>query len=216
MQHLIFEGSLVGPEVGGGKFCTRACTEQEHPNESKRKMPSTLACPVKGYHLNFFGTVTVTAKAIAEWASMTTDQTGSGSATTKAHRDSSEYPANLTDSRQGGASAESSASSTRGTDLSKLVEEVASLRDTLTKYISDAGSDAAKTVRDVGQSVTSQIGGAASGVMDAGASMANTASKQTKTFISEIESAARQNPLGAMAGALLVGVLIGLLGRGRG
>jgi ElaB/YqjD/DUF883 family membrane-anchored ribosome-binding protein len=157
--------------------------------------------------LSRYGYVTVTS--IAEWAPMTIDHTGSSSATLKAHRD-------LTDSSEGGAGAESSASPAGTTDLSKVLEEVASLRDILTKYVSGAGSDAAKTVRDVGQSVTSQIGSAASGVMEAGASMANTASKQTKTFASEIESAARKNPLGAMAGALLVGVLIGLLGRGRG
>jgi ElaB/YqjD/DUF883 family membrane-anchored ribosome-binding protein len=142
---------------------------------------------------------------------MTTDHTGSSSATLKAHRSSSEHPVSLTDSSQGVAGA-----STATTDLSKLQEEVASLRDTLTKYVSGAGSEAAKTVRDVGQSVASQVGSAASGVMEAGASMANTASEQAKTFASEIERAARKNPLGAMAGALLVGVLIGLLGRGRG
>jgi ElaB/YqjD/DUF883 family membrane-anchored ribosome-binding protein len=147
---------------------------------------------------------------------MTTDHTGSSSASLKAHRSSSEHPGSLTGSSQGVAGAGSSASSTAKTDLSKLQEEVASLRDTLTKYVSGAGSEAAKTVRDVGQSVASQVGSAASGVMEAGTSMANTASEQAKTFASEIDRAARKNPLGAMAGALLVGVLIGLLSRGRG
>jgi ElaB/YqjD/DUF883 family membrane-anchored ribosome-binding protein len=145
---------------------------------------------------------------------MTTDQIGSSSG--RAHRSSSEHPVSLTGSSQGIADAGSSVSSMATTDLSKLQEEVAGLRDTLTKYISGAGSEAAKTARDVGQSVASQVGSAASSVMEAGTTMANTASEQAKTFASEIERAARKNPLGAMAGALLVGVLIGLLGRGRG
>ena len=145
---------------------------------------------------------------------MTTDQIGSSSG--RVHRSSSEHPVSWTGSSQGIADAGSSVSSTATTDLSKLQEEVAGLRDTLTKYISGAGSDAAKTARDVGQSVASQVGSAASSVMEAGTTMANTASEQAKTFASEIERAARKNPLGAMAGALLVGVLIGLLGRGRG
>jgi ElaB/YqjD/DUF883 family membrane-anchored ribosome-binding protein len=145
---------------------------------------------------------------------MTTDQIGSSSG--KAHRSSSEHPVSLTDSSQSIADAGSSVSSMATTDLSKLQEEVVGLRDTLTKYISGAGSEATKTARDVGQSVASQVGSTASSVMDAGTTMANTASEQAKTFASEIERAARKNPLGAMAGALLVGVLIGLLGRGRG
>ena len=40
--------------------------------------------------------------------------------------------------------------------------------------------------------------------------MASAASEQAKTFASELESVARRNPLGAIAGAVLFGVLIGL------
>jgi hypothetical protein len=36
-----------------------------------------------------------------------------------------------------------------------------------------------------------------------------------KTFASEVETMARKNPLGAMAAAVCVGILIGLIGRGR-
>jgi hypothetical protein len=39
--------------------------------------------------------------------------------------------------------------------------------------------------------------------------------KQAKTFASELETLGRNNPLGAMAAAMMVGVLIGLIGRGR-
>jgi hypothetical protein len=41
----------------------------------------------------------------------------------------------------------------------------------------------------------------------------STATEQAKTFASELESIARRNPIGAIAGAVLVGVLIGVLGR---
>ena len=41
------------------------------------------------------------------------------------------------------------------------------------------------------------------------------AKEQAKTFASELENMGRRNPLGAMAAALMVGVLIGLIGRGR-
>jgi ElaB/YqjD/DUF883 family membrane-anchored ribosome-binding protein len=43
--------------------------------------------------------------------------------------------------------------------------------------------------------------------------MTSLASEQAKTVASELESMARRNPLGAIAGAVLIGVLIGLVGR---
>jgi hypothetical protein len=35
-------------------------------------------------------------------------------------------------------------------------------------------------------------------------------------LVSELEGMARRNPLGTIAGALLVGVIIGMISRGRG
>ena len=46
--------------------------------------------------------------------------------------------------------------------------------------------------------------------------MASSATEQLKTFGTELEDIARKNPLGALAGALAVGVVIGLIVRGRG
>jgi ElaB/YqjD/DUF883 family membrane-anchored ribosome-binding protein len=48
-----------------------------------------------------------------------------------------------------------------------------------------------------------------------GSEIATTAFKQAKTFASELETLGRNNPIGAMAAAMMVGVLIGLIGRGR-
>jgi hypothetical protein len=42
--------------------------------------------------------------------------------------------------------------------------------------------------------------------------MASPASAQIKTFSGEIERIARNNPLGVGAGALLIGVVIGMMG----
>jgi len=46
--------------------------------------------------------------------------------------------------------------------------------------------------------------------------VASSATEQLKTFASELEDIARKNPLGALAGALAVGIVIGLVVRGRG
>ena len=45
--------------------------------------------------------------------------------------------------------------------------------------------------------------------------MAKSASHQVNTFASELEAMTKRNPLGALAGAVMAGVLIGFLARGR-
>ena len=100
--------------------------------------------------------------------------------------------------------------------MGQLSRDVASLKDTLALLVSQAGGGAAKAFRNVGQTVASQVGSTASGVADAGSDLASTAKERAKTFASELEGMARQNPLATIAGTLLVGVLIGFLTRGRG
>ena len=66
------------------------------------------------------------------------------------------------------------------------------------------------------QTVASQVGSTTSGVTDAGSVLASAAKEHAKTLASELEGMARRNPLGTIAGALLVGVIIGMMSRGRG
>jgi ElaB/YqjD/DUF883 family membrane-anchored ribosome-binding protein len=61
---------------------------------------------------------------------------------------------------------------------------------------------------DRGKAMASDAGAVAS-------DMAESATQQMKTFASELEAMARRNPLGTVAGAVIVGVLIGLMARGR-
>ena len=46
-----------------------------------------------------------------------------------------------------------------------------------------------------------------------GSQLASTAGDQAKTFAAELEGMARRNPLGALAGAVAIGVFIGVMGR---
>jgi hypothetical protein len=43
--------------------------------------------------------------------------------------------------------------------------------------------------------------------------MAKSASQEVTTFALELEAMTKRNPLGALAGAFLAGILVGLLGR---
>jgi ElaB/YqjD/DUF883 family membrane-anchored ribosome-binding protein len=100
--------------------------------------------------------------------------------------------------------------------LNELRREFADLKDHFTRFASQAGGEAAKSIRGVRQSVAAQVGEAASGVTDAGADLVSSATEQAKTFAAELEGMARRNPLGTIAGAVLVGVVIGMMSRGRG
>jgi hypothetical protein len=93
---------------------------------------------------------------------------------------------------------------------------MAKMHEILSRFASEAGGQAARTARNVGQAVASQVGSTASGLANTGADMASSATEQFKTFANELEGIARKNPLGALAGALVVGIVIGLIVRGRG
>jgi len=102
-----------------------------------------------------------------------------------------------------------------GEVMGQFSRDVANLKDTFTRFASQLGDAGAKTVRNVSQTVASQVGNATSGMVDTGSDLASSAKEHAKTFASELESMARRNPLGTIAGALLVGVVIGMMSRGR-
>jgi ElaB/YqjD/DUF883 family membrane-anchored ribosome-binding protein len=88
-------------------------------------------------------------------------------------------------------------------DLNNLRDDLNSLKSTVTDYISKTGSDALDSAKK-----------ATSDVADKASDLASAATEQAKTFASELERMGRNNPLGAIAGAVLVGVVIGMIGRG--
>ena len=100
--------------------------------------------------------------------------------------------------------------------LSQLSREIASLKDTFALLASQTGGEAAKKMRNMSEAIASQVGDAASGVADTGSDLATSAKQHAKTFASELEAMARRNPLGTIAGTLVVGVIIGMMTRGRG
>jgi len=77
-------------------------------------------------------------------------------------------------------------------NLEKLTEDVANLRD---------------TVSELARTVASEVGSAAGGI---GSEVASSARAQASSVINQLEDTARRNPLGTIAGALLVGMFIGL------
>jgi ElaB/YqjD/DUF883 family membrane-anchored ribosome-binding protein len=101
-------------------------------------------------------------------------------------------------------------------DVSSLRADINKMHDILSKFVSEAGGQAARTARNVGHTVASQVSTTAGGLATSSADVASSATEQLKTFAAELEGIARKNPLGALAGALAVGIVIGLIVRGRG
>ena len=108
---------------------------------------------------------------------------------------------------------DSEAMNSAKSDLTALRADLNGLKDTVTKFISQVSSKAAKSAREVTSSMADQVGSAATNYADKGAEMTSAASEQAKTVTTELEGMARRNPLGTIAAAVLIGVFIGLLGR---
>lgn len=100
-------------------------------------------------------------------------------------------------------------------DVSGLRADMTKIHDVLSKFVSETGGQAVRTARNVGQAVASQVGSTATGLAGTGADMASSATDQVKKFAADLEEIARKNPLGALAGALGIGIVIGLIVRGR-
>jgi ElaB/YqjD/DUF883 family membrane-anchored ribosome-binding protein len=105
-------------------------------------------------------------------------------------------------------------------DLEALRNDFASLKNTLARFMADAGGEAAKSAREVSSSVAGHVGDVAghvgdkaSDLADKGVPFAATTGEQAKSLAAELEAFARRNPLGALAGAVAVGFVIGLWGR---
>jgi ElaB/YqjD/DUF883 family membrane-anchored ribosome-binding protein len=102
-----------------------------------------------------------------------------------------------------------------GETLSQLSREIASLKDTFALLASQVGGEATKKMRNMGETVASQVSDTAGGVADTSSDLAMSAKQHVKTFTSELEVMARRNPLGTIAGTLMIGVIVGMMSRGR-
>jgi hypothetical protein len=89
-------------------------------------------------------------------------------------------------------------------DIAKLQQEMSALSATVSTLLAEFRAGAARTLRAAGEVVTHQS-----------SALAATASDRAYGYASELESLARRKPLSTMAGALLAGIVIGLLGRWR-
>jgi hypothetical protein len=80
-----------------------------------------------------------------------------------------------------------------GDELRRLREDFASLKDTVLQLASAVGAEIGEAAGEIGDEV------------------ASSARRQTTTIAADLEDMTRRNPLGFMAGAFILGLLIGML-----
>jgi ElaB/YqjD/DUF883 family membrane-anchored ribosome-binding protein len=107
----------------------------------------------------------------------------------------------------------SEAANTAGTDLQSLQTELNRLKDTVTQFMSEAADQATKSAREMSSNVAGRVSDMAGEVAQRGSAMASTTTDLAKSLASELETMARRNPIGALAGAVMVGIMIGMFGR---
>lgn len=93
-----------------------------------------------------------------------------------------------------------SAASARGEmsdEMRKLSEDVASLRETMAKLAKSVGGKVAGAAKEIGEEIVEEV------------------EDEASTLVNEFEKVARKNPLAVVAGALCLGLIIGMM-RGRG
>ena len=112
-------------------------------------------------------------------------------------------------SAQAVSAAASDAQDAAGADLKAMQRDLRELKEAIANLVSRAGDGAAKSAREI----AGQVSTAASDLADKGVSVASVATDQAKTLVTEVENIARRNPLGALAGAVVIGVLIGMMRR---
>ena len=111
----------------------------------------------------------------------------------------------------GGVAADAMADA--ASDLQAIRNDLDNLKNTLARFVAQAREETVKSARDVSSTVADQFGDAANDLAGKGSAFAAAAGEQAKTLAGEIEAFARRNPLGALAGAVAVGFVIGLWGR---
>jgi ElaB/YqjD/DUF883 family membrane-anchored ribosome-binding protein len=87
------------------------------------------------------------------------------------------------------------------TDFESLRQDLKGLKETLATFVAEAGSEAAKSTRDLSQALKAEGAGIVAGV-------AVNAAQRGKSLVDELEDLVRRNPLGMLAGAVVIGMVL--------
>jgi ElaB/YqjD/DUF883 family membrane-anchored ribosome-binding protein len=100
-------------------------------------------------------------------------------------------------------------------DLATLRADVAKLAETLAAVARSESEAVGAAVRERVRTRAAQASATATGLLDEGAAALDDAKARAQSLGNDVTAAIERNPLGAVAAALGIGFLVGLLTRGR-
>lgn len=81
--------------------------------------------------------------------------------------------------------------------------------------VGEGGAGAARTARAIGETIVERVSATGIAAVDSAAAIADSAANTARSMARDLETFARRQPLSALAGALLIGVVLGMVSRRR-
>jgi ElaB/YqjD/DUF883 family membrane-anchored ribosome-binding protein len=113
--------------------------------------------------------------------------------------------------KEAASAAGAEAASAGASAVESLRSEIKTIQELVTRLAAQSGRDAA----NVAAAAADRIGDVAGDLARSSANAAAAATDRAKSLGGELEGMARRNPMGVIAGAVVIGVLIGVFGRSR-
>ena len=107
------------------------------------------------------------------------------------------------------------ASDSMNEDILSLKADLASLKESIASLTSNAANSTLGMASDAASKVSETVSDAASALAEKSSNMASVATKGAQSLSVEVEDLTRRNPLAALAGAVVLGLLLGMASRGR-
>lgn len=119
----------------------------------------------------------------------------------------------LSRGKEAASAAGAEAASSGASAVQSLRSEIKNIQDMVTRLAAQSGRDAVDSARHAAAAAAERVGDVAGDLARSSADAAAAATDRAKSVTGELEGMARRNPMGVIAGAVVIGVLIGVFGR---
>lgn len=119
----------------------------------------------------------------------------------------------LSRGKEAASAAGAEAASSGASAVQSLRSEIKNIQDMVTRLAAQSGREAVDSARHAAAAAAERVGDVAGDLARSSADAAAAATDRAKSVAGELEGMARRNPMGVIAGAVVIGVLIGVLGR---
>jgi ElaB/YqjD/DUF883 family membrane-anchored ribosome-binding protein len=106
-------------------------------------------------------------------------------------------------------------SNTFNQDIESLKADLASLKESIAALTSSTASSTMDMATEAAAKVEEKVSDTANLIAEKSSDMASAATQSAKSLSVEMEDITRRNPLAALAGAVVLGLLLGMASRGR-